>query len=1241
MLVDEDINEDLTSNEKAQKIISLKLNDDILILINTIKYLYFFSDVINLISEKEKINNKHKHDFNEKTDDYYISDFLVHDDSVIYSLILLTDIDYIKNIFLSNIIVNRTSIDLLLKDTNLVFLLKTLFECCFLLHYWHDNLSDDDIIKNEIEVECTTLSFNIKNLIFLLKKLVLESSELKSYCKKLEMILTYKLYSSDNFKEKNIDEQMYLNSYIYDNLRNIFEFIINFINKIKINVKNNFFNVLYNKNHNPHMALLFSFIELTKKMNLKFSEFPDRYFEYYLKGILMFKNRKEKKDIALISCFLKGEKDKILLKKDIKINGGKDKENKDIVFKVTKDTNIGRTKLLTIRTISEYVKISDINSFSEYRISEYSMEEVYKKNQLLNLFSNTVRFDKSFLLSNKNKLGYLIASPLFKNSSGYRKIIISVFPNPDSAYYLKTLIKNINIENELEYDYYCKVLKEAVSLTYSSDTKLVNIPKENVNIRWDNDNYAIVFELSIKQNMPKISAPLNYKTAVNNINQPFVEILASNKTNLWSSILFFNLNFYKINISVDVKDCTDLILQNDVNIIETNFPFQIFGPFPEVGADVYIGNSEVFSKDLSSLKLNIEWDNLPQEGLKKYYRGYRMNTKTSDFIVSVSFLNNNRWEPIDEKNKQKNTLFDCNIDNSGNEIINNTTTIDINVSKLKLNTVKNIDFENKFLSASTISGFLRLKLISPEYGFGYKLYYKLTSESLLLKRIKMVKEFFDKQLNEPFIPVVKKLSLDYSYEKIFVNNGSNSNDCRMFKISPFGYEPVQLIDDIKNKDIRLYIPEDSTINNSIRYSRVYIELSDITLSTITLFFYIDENNISETKHLEYQIGYINNNKFVEFSKNEILINKTDGFTKSGILKLKKPNISGENTYLQSNNKNSLWLEIRFYGEKESMPLILNIYPNPVYVKRTSDNNSVFLNELSLNKIIDDNYSEVSLFQPFHSFSGKKAETDDELYRRISTRLLGKDRCITINDYKNFILENFQEVGDVIEVEDNPEDVKTQGCVNLMVVVNRKIYEQNNNLFIQASNILLSNIKNELKKKCSAFAKINIINPYYEEIKVIVRIVFNKDYDKNEYTAILNKDICNYISPWVFDKNIKISIIKSISVANLLKFIKSQKYVKTVLNLHILKYENKSLIYTKKYNEVVYRSYSNSLFYSAKKHVITVDETDSNFNNDINIENSIIEENFIVGIENNLTNNDDKNMNSDIIQTVEDNFVAFK
>ena len=50
-------------------------------------------------------------------------------------------------------------------------------------------------------------------------------------------------------------------------------------------------------------------------------------------------------------------------------------------------------------------------------------------------------------------------------------------------------------------------------------------------------------------------------------------------------------------------------------------PFQLFGSTPSLNSNFIIGNSEVFSKPLSYLEIELNWDNLPSD-FKDYYEAY-------------------------------------------------------------------------------------------------------------------------------------------------------------------------------------------------------------------------------------------------------------------------------------------------------------------------------------------------------------------------------------------------------------------------------------------------------------------------------------------------------------------------------------------------------------------------------------------------------------------------------------------
>jgi hypothetical protein len=84
-------------------------------------------------------------------------------------------------------------------------------------------------------------------------------------------------------------------------------------------------------------------------------------------------------------------------------------------------------------------------------------------------------------------------------------------------------------------------------------------------------------------------------------------------------------------------------LENDIGPVNPKKPFFPFGPMPEREANFWVGSNEVFTKQLSSLRLNIEWKNIPASDLKSYYSGYNLYTPNDSFTVNSTFKDAGGW----------------------------------------------------------------------------------------------------------------------------------------------------------------------------------------------------------------------------------------------------------------------------------------------------------------------------------------------------------------------------------------------------------------------------------------------------------------------------------------------------------------------------------------------------------------------------------------------------------------------
>ena len=269
-----------------------------------------------------------------------------------------------------------------------------------------------------------------------------------------------------------------------------------------------------------------------------------------------------------------------------------------------------------------------------------------------------------------------------------------------------------------------------------------------------------------------------------------------------------------------------------------------------------------------------------------------------------------------------------------------------------------------------------------------------------------------------------------------------------------------------------------------------------------------------------------------------------------------------------------------------------------------------------------------------------------MFIRIKNRLQSKGRCITSEDYTNFILENFKEVKSIKIIQNNnkytPENNIQTKNTTILVILNKKEYMGNNIKFPEASPELLNAIKNKLESCCSPFVNLNIINPSYEKLKVMIRVNFKNIADENLLKEQLNKDISYFISPWLIKTEININISSSFSVIDLVKFIKSKPYINIIENLYVLKICENKIQYTYRFNDIIYPENDHSIFYSEENHTIISDDLSKNIKSDINIENARINEDMIIGAEKleNSNNNTPIPDNIETEETSNDYFLMF-
>ncbi len=203
----------------------------------------------------------------------------------------------------------------------------------------------------------------------------------------------------------------------------------------------------------------------------------------------------------------------------------------------------------------------------------------------------------------------------------------------------------------------------------------------------------------------------------------------------------------------------------------------------------------------------------------------------------------------------------------------------------------------------------------------------------------------------------------------------------------------------------------------------------------------------------------------------------------------------------------------------------------------------------------------SVTQLFASSGGKLPELGNEYYRRVSERLHHKARAINIWDYERLVLEDFPSIYKVKCVNHNDVNCTSDselkpGSVCVVVISNLRNQTQVDTLKPSTSIGTRDAIKTMLKKRCSRFVRIEVVNPTYEEIQVDFKVKFGSafDADKGFYRNELENDIRNFLAPWAYDLGADIVFGGKIHASYIINFIEEREYVDYITDFEMYRLE---------------------------------------------------------------------------------------
>jgi hypothetical protein len=547
--------------------------------------------------------------------------------------------------------------------------------------------------------------------------------------------------------------------------------------------------------------------------------------------------------------------------------------------------------------------------------------------------------------------------------------------------------------------------------------------------------------------------------------------------------LLRTLQFSNLTITVNVTRFQDFKIWNDIQQLDTKKPFELFGPRPIVGSKFYIAHPEFSVKKIDALYFTVEWANELDEN---HYENYEKVITKNDFKIKI--------------NSDNKALF-------GNEI--------------EIAPKKKIS-----------SGTLQWELLEPD--FQHSVYPAIA----LKKAMNFAKELSTKPqditttdyiINPPYTPVVKKITIEYT---------SECSLKEVFHIHPFGYVPVQPIEEKKEQNKKYpFLPQ---FDNA---AELYIGLENFKPpQQLNMLFQLAEGSADADLPPEMvRWDYLSGNTWYSLEKGKILSDNTRGLTNSGIISFDLP-VSQPSTLLPSN---LYWLRASIKKRPASVCDIIDIRTQAVSATLVDSDNSPDhfdrpLAKETIKKLVYPIPVIKAVHQPYTSFDGKSPEQDKWFYTRVSERLRHKRRALTQWDYEHLVLEYFPQIYKVKCIPSSP-DAKP-GTVEIVVIPDIRNRLPSDPFKPKASVKLLHDIKDYLQKISPISANIVVKNAIYIPFRIRTGVRFHKGYDAGHCEIQLNNAINKFLAPWAYEEGADIVIGGKIYANSVINFMERLSYV---------------------------------------------------------------------------------------------------
>ena len=870
--------------------------------------------------------------------------------------------------------------------------------------------------------------------------------------------------------------------------------------------------------HQPHVGLFYAFLQLLQEHKTDINSLLLKHLDYYYKQVLNVKLKPYQPSKVYVTFEPAKNVNEYFIKTDSQLAAGKDAKGKDIFYKTQQDIIVNKAVL------------GEIRSFTLIKNKEEQQNERTKTGEPLGIF----------------------ACPQANSSDGNGKPL-----QPGESWdAFRSSSLETNVDEQIGLSFYSSLLKDA-SLTKNSysvkiafanppaldwlkafakayGTIKINTEKELVELSPDDAGYSSnVFTIDFTvPEKTKISnafpnAFILFGRNQNQVNDDFFE-----KIKILQSVVISSFKITLKQKTIPVAKAETVLGMTDLS---ASFP--AFGGVPKDGSWFKIIEPILKGKTISGLDLNIEWASKTERGFEVDVEYPAETGKvTKHEFISASVTSSELKNLIDPAGGAAFTDEYIRITlKSDNDLGHRTYAEDL-AGAVTDDYVTTAPYFVAMVRGEAVDPTIMMRRTVAKGFVGGEV-------SKELPEIKTVglpdKRAFPKP---PYTPVIKSINLNCNLTETI----TLTDICYQY---PYGYKKYD------TEKLNLIPPTAYEGELLIGFKNLAQEQS------LNVLIQMEEGSADPTLlNPEVTWNFLHNNTWQNFDSSQFK-DGTKGLIQSGIVSFVSPGYDcTTNTLLPAGQ---FWIRAAIkFNQTKAVCKIFSVSTQAVLAQFIDNGNDAAslgsnLPPDTITQLFPKQASIKKVQQSFASFGGRLEEESAKLYIRSSERLRHKGRAVSAWDYEHIIAEAFPEIYKVKVL--NHAHLKIKGDEKLIVskpgemiiLVIGKTAARSSSFKPLVSKSKLTEITEFITQLNSSFAKVNVMNPLFEEVTVDTIVTFCAGIvDEAFYEKKLQADIKRFLSPWAFEDGAEPDLGGVTYRAVLLDFIEELPYIDFVEKLEI-------------------------------------------------------------------------------------------